>query len=109
MFPSFGRLTQYIAICTALSVLFSVENSSSRASQSPLKIIRQGSLIELNNQEADLAWVQWQSTEAEPLRVGIRDLGLMRLLGLDLLDTDDSTQQPVEWFSSTNSSPRSEE
>jgi len=105
MFPSFGRLTQYIAICTALSVLFSVENSSSRASQSPLKIIRQGSLIELNNQEADLAWVQWQSTEAEPLRVGIRDLGLMRLLGLDLLDTDDSTQQPVEWFSSTNSSP----
>ncbi|WP_083798369.1 phosphodiester glycosidase family protein [Lyngbya sp. PCC 8106] len=105
MFQSFWRLTQYIAICTVLSVLFGFENSSSQASQSPLKIIRQGSLIELNNQEVDLAWVQWQSTEAQPLRVGIRDLGLMRLLGLDLLNTNDSAQQPVEWFSSADSSP----
>ncbi|WP_413163741.1 phosphodiester glycosidase family protein [Capilliphycus salinus ALCB114379] len=105
MFQSIWLSTQYIAICTAFFLVFGFESSSAQARSEALKIVRQGSSIELNHQKLDLAWVQWQTSEAEPLRVGIRDLGLMRLFGLDLLNTNDSSIQPIQWFSSADSFP----
>ncbi|MEB3279090.1 MAG: phosphodiester glycosidase family protein [Lyngbya sp.] len=105
MLQSIWLSIQYIAICTALSLFLGFEGSSAQARSTPIKIIREGSSIELNNQELDLAWVQWQSAEVESLRVGIRDLGLMRLLGIDLLNTNNSTQQPIDWFSLADSLP----
>lgn len=105
MFQSIWLSIPYIAICTTLSLLFGSERSSAQASQSPNKIIRQGASVELNRQKLDLAWVQWQSTSLMPLQIGIQDTGLMTLMGIDLLNTNDSTEQPVGWFSQPDSTP----
>ena len=105
MFQSIWLSIPYIAICTTLCLLFGSERSSAQASQSPNKIIRQGSSVELNRQKLDLAWVQWQSTSLMPLQIGIQDTGLMTLMGIDLLNTNDSTEQPVGWFSQPDSTP----
>ncbi|MEL7035755.1 MAG: phosphodiester glycosidase family protein [Cyanobacteria bacterium J06592_8] len=104
MFQSIRLLIQYIAISIALSLLFGSRGVAA-VSRPQTRIIQQGSKVKLNNQNVDLAWVQWQNTSGGSLRVGIRDLGLMRLLGFDLLNTNDSTTQPIHWFSSGNALP----
>ncbi|MDY7022142.1 MAG: phosphodiester glycosidase family protein [Cyanobacteriota bacterium] len=101
---SIRLLIHYIVISIVLSVFFNAK-SVAAISQSQLRIIQQGTDVKLNNHNTDLAWVQWQNTSGGSLRVGIRDLGLMRLLGFDLLNTNDSTTQPIHWFSSANSLP----
>ncbi len=96
-----------ITLYTTLSLLLGLEASAAQANSPSLRIIRQGSSIELNNQRLDLPWVQWQSPDVTPLQIGVRDTGLMTFMGLELLNTNDSTQQPIRWFSQPDSKPLS--
>lgn len=60
-------------------------------------VIRQGSRIQLNGRTYPAAWTQWQANSET--RTGISDAGLVRGVGLELLSTSNSDQQPVRWFS----------
>lgn len=105
MFRSICLSIESIAICTILCLLLSFEEGFAQVPRRSERIIREGSSIELNGQKLDLAWVQWQSADGKPLRVGIRDLGLMRFFGIELLNTNHSDRQPIEWFPASDSSP----
>ncbi|NET31097.1 MAG: phosphodiester glycosidase family protein [Cyanothece sp. SIO1E1] len=62
-------------------------------------LAQRGERIRLNGRVLPGVWSQSQR------RVGITDLGLANLLGLKLLDTNDTTQQPVQWFSQPTVTP----
>ncbi|MDY6936826.1 MAG: phosphodiester glycosidase family protein [Cyanobacteriota bacterium] len=57
-----------------------------------------GVRVQTNDRPWPVAWRQLPAgTEA---RVEISDTGLMQIAGVELLDTEDFTQQPVRWFDS---------
>lgn len=62
-------------------------------------VLRQGNLIQLNGRTYPAAWAQWQD-KADPtqIRTGISDGGLVQGVGLELLNTAEVGQQPVQWF-----------
>ncbi|MEG5057616.1 phosphodiester glycosidase family protein [Microcoleus sp. A2-C5] len=66
----------------------------------PSSRIRQGRQVSLNGRILPLTWTQQpaNSTSAN-FRTWIADVGLMQSAGVDLLNTADSTKQPVQWFS----------
>lgn len=66
----------------------------------PVARIRQGRQVSLNGRILPLAWTQQptDSTSAN-FRTWIADVGLMQSAGVDLLNTADSTKQPIQWFS----------
>ncbi|MEG4801945.1 phosphodiester glycosidase family protein [Microcoleus sp. ARI1-B5] len=66
----------------------------------PSSRIRQGGQVSLNGRLLPLTWTQQpaNSTSAN-MRTWIADVGLMQSAGVDLLNTADSTKQPVQWFS----------
>lgn len=66
-------------------------------SQVSPQIIRQGNQISLNNRTLSVAWRQWKLGTS--VRTGISDGGLKQALGIELLNTADATQQPIQWFS----------
>jgi len=66
---------------------------------------QQGNRIILNGRTHIVPWGQWRSQGGEA-RLGISDAGLMQLLGVDLLDTNNPNQQPVQWFSEPQTTPR---
>jgi hypothetical protein len=61
--------------------------------RSVIPLSKQGGQITVNGRSLAIAWSEWQG------RIGISDAGLMSGLGLDLLNSEDPTQQPVQWFS----------
>lgn len=63
---------------------------------------QQGSQILLNGRPLPAAWVQWS---ASGQRFGISDAGLVRAIGVELLNTADATKQPVQWFSDPVAAP----
>lgn len=67
---------------------------------------RQGNRITLNGRTHTLPWGQWRSPQGGNARLGISDAGLMQLFGVDLLDTNNPSQQPVQWFSEPQTTPR---
>lgn len=67
------------------------------------QVIRQGTQVAINGRTFAVAWKQWQLGES--LRTGISDVGLIRTMGMELLSTNDLTQQPVQWFSDPQSTP----
>jgi hypothetical protein len=66
--------------------------------QAKPQIIRQGSQLSLNGRTLNVAWRQWQLGNS--VRIGISDAGLKQLLGVELLSTKEANRQPVQWFSS---------
>jgi len=66
----------------------------------PVARIRQGRQVSLNGRILPLAWTQQptNSTSAN-FRTWIADVGLMQSAGVDLLNTADSTKQPIQWYS----------
>ena len=54
---------------------------------------QQGNQINLNGCSLPGFWYQQQQ------RVGIADAALMQVMGVELLNTADASQQPVQWFS----------
>jgi len=67
------------------------------------QVIRQGTQVSLNGRRFAIAWRQWQMGRS--VRTGISDVGLTRTMGMELLSTNDLTQQPVQWFSDPQSTP----
>jgi hypothetical protein len=81
------------------SVPFSQAPSSSRPAQ-------QGTQISINGRVFPFPWVQWQATGATPaFRLGISEAGLMQAIGVELLNTTNIAQQPVQWFSQPTRTP----
>ena len=77
--------------------LVSIGQASAIASQYivevfPLGTIRQGTTVSVNGRSMSALWSQW-SNGAFP-RLGISDTGLRQILGVELLNTTDSTKQP---------------
>ncbi|WP_448562449.1 phosphodiester glycosidase family protein [Trichothermofontia sp.] len=66
---------------------------------------QQGNRIALNGRILIANWGQWRLPQGGEARLGISDAGLMQLLGVDLLDTNDPSQQPVQWFSDPRATP----
>ncbi len=67
------------------------------------KIIQQGTQLTLNGRSLNIAWRQWQ--QGNSVRIGISDAGLKQSLGIELLSTKDATRQPIQWFSSPQTTP----
>ena len=66
----------------------------------PSSTIKQGRQISLNGRIIPLAWTQQPAnSNSANIRTWIADIGLMQSAGVDLLNTADSTKQPVQWFS----------
>lgn len=61
---------------------------------------QQGNQIEINGNLINVPWQIDQSNRNSKIAVKISDIGLMQNLGIDLLDTNNSSQQPIQWFSS---------
>lgn len=63
------------------------------------RITRQGERVILNGKEIPMPWSQRQQ------EIGIADVGLIESMGVELLDTNSATQQPVKWFSDHRTTP----
>ncbi|WP_009633758.1 phosphodiester glycosidase family protein [Synechocystis sp. PCC 7509] len=59
--------------------------------------------ILLNNRPLAIAWTQWQ--QAGKTHIGISDTGFAQILGVDLLNTNDPTKQPIQWFNEPKTNP----
>ena len=61
--------------------------------------IKSGRQVSLNDRILPLAWTQQPTnSNSANIRTWIADIGLMQSAGVDLLNTTDSTKQPVQWF-----------
>jgi Phosphodiester glycosidase len=58
-----------------------------------------GTQLVINGRSVRSAWSRWE-VSANP-RFAVNDAAAMQLLGLQLLDTTDSQQQPIQWFTPT--------
>jgi hypothetical protein len=69
--------------------------------------IQGGNQVSINGRFWPADWSQWPSADkaANEMRLGVSDASLMQLFGVRLLNTADSTQQPVEWFSDLGTEP----
>ena len=74
----------------------SVDKSVPLAKATP-KLTRLGTQVSLNGRMLPVTWSQWR--QGKSVRTGISDTGLMQKMGVELLNTNNSTQQPVQWFS----------
>ena len=86
---------------TELNSSFFLLPSSFSMTQSlpPSATIKQGRQVSLNGRIIPLAWTQQSASSISPnIRTWIADIGLMQSAGVDLLNTADSTKQPVQWF-----------
>lgn len=71
-------------------------SASVLAQESSLKIMTTGTEVLINNQTYFLPWIQWQ--EENKLHIGISDMGLEKVLGIELLNTNKPQIQPIHWF-----------
>lgn len=71
------------------------QTPSARATQ-PLQ---EGQRLLINGRSTTAAWGQWAASNnsAQP-RIAISDGDLPKVLGIDLLNTDSLSQQPIQWF-----------
>ncbi|MEP0888276.1 MULTISPECIES: phosphodiester glycosidase family protein [unclassified Leptolyngbya] len=60
---------------------------------------QRGNQIVVNGTTLPVEWSIWNG------QVGISDVGLMQLVGVELLDTRDPQQQPVRWFTDPVATP----
>ncbi|WRH67900.1 MAG: phosphodiester glycosidase family protein [Planktothrix sp. GU0601_MAG3] len=61
---------------------------------------QRGNKIEINGNLINIPWHIDQSHGNSKIAIKVSDIGLMQNLGIDLLDTNNSSQQPIQWFSS---------
>ncbi|MDX2240223.1 MAG: phosphodiester glycosidase family protein [Leptolyngbyaceae cyanobacterium bins.302] len=65
-------------------------------------VFPQGNQIVLNGRSVPASWQQWQG--ANGIQTGISDTTLLGVFGLQLLNTQTPTLQPVQWFTPANQS-----
>lgn len=63
-------------------------------------ILQQGTQLSLNGRLLAASWLQWQGATGGQL--GISDMALLNAIGLQLLNTDSTALQPVQWFTPAN-------
>lgn len=103
--PYLSQLLQKFAIPLIFFVILGRVGLQAEARSDSIKVIREGTSIELNGRTLHGAWAQWQDSDSsEGLEVGIADLSLRQFMGLELLNTNNSTQQPIQWFSPASTS-----
>jgi hypothetical protein len=73
-----------------------------RPSVVPGNLAQPGNQLSLNGRTFTASWLQWQTANGN--RIGISDTALLRLVGLQLLNTESPSVQPVQWFSPGNQS-----
>ncbi len=87
--------------CGAIALLPTVSLANPLLAQSPVSpsvaVMPQGQQVVLNGRSLTIPWMQWQG--ATGTRWGISDTALRQTFGLQLLNTDSTTVQPVQWFS----------
>ncbi len=91
--------TQQLALKLAASDEPTLDNTESLPNTPQL--LRQGNQLSINGQIKQVAWSQWQ--RGNSVRTGISDTAAMQRMGVELLNTDNYTQQPVQWFSQSQS------
>jgi exopolysaccharide biosynthesis protein len=64
--------------------------------------LQQGNTISLDNRKFPVAWIQW--TENNVVHTGVSDTGAMQVFGLELLSTNQPTNQAIAWFSGESTS-----
>jgi len=69
-----------------------------QATQTPDRTERRTQLI-VNGRKLPILSLRWQEPGSQAFRIGISDFGFMQALGVELLNTNDATRQPVQWFS----------
>lgn len=79
----------------ALGLLFTGEGQS--------QSLPSNKAIVLNNRPLSIAWSQWE--QAGKTRIGISDTGFAQIFGVDLLNTNDPTKQPIQWFNEPKTNP----
>ncbi len=88
-----------ILLPTTLGLLLTEEG---RSQTLPL-LAQTNKEILLNNRPLAIAWSQWQ--QGGKTHIGISDTGLAQILGVDLLNTNDPTKQPIQWFNEPKTNP----
>lgn len=83
---------------TALGLLLTGEVRSQMSLPTPTN-----KEILLNNRPLAIAWSQWE--QAGKTHIGISDTGFAQILGVDLLNTNDPTKQPIQWFNEPKTNP----
>ena len=125
----FGRATHYLNSLLLIILLWLASGSggvtrqlppptpTTRNSTAKPHLLSSGNQISLNGRNLTApTWLKaagvlparplwYQEQDKGQLRTAINDIGLMQLLGVELLDTKDVAKQPIQWFSSPNSSP----
>lgn len=76
----------------------------SQVSPQPRPMV-QGDQIVLNGRTLPAAWLLWPGGTPTAGRIGISDAGLMRQIGVELLNSSSAAQQPVQWFSLPATAP----
>ena len=66
-------------------------------------LLQQGTKIAINGRKFTVAWGKWQ--QGNSTRIGISDTGAMQIFGLEFLNNQRPHQQPIHWFSSSESQP----
>ncbi len=95
-----------LLLTTTLGLLPTVPARSlpnSIVTQNPTTRLPSNKEILLNNRPLSVAWSQWE--QAGKTHIGISDTGLAQILGVDLLNTNDPTTQPIQWFNDPKTNP----
>jgi hypothetical protein len=75
------------------------ERTSAQVLAQGTQISLQGDRVTVNGGTFRMHWTQWPDPKSSILRTGVSDFGLASAIGLELLNTEDVTKQPVQWFS----------
>ena len=79
-----------------------LQTQNSPISQSPTPY--SGNQITVNGRTFPFPWKQWQTSAMGGMRVGVSDAGLIQAIGLELLSSQDTNRQPIQWFSANTQS-----
>ncbi|MGY6531073.1 MAG: phosphodiester glycosidase family protein [Cyanobacterium sp.] len=66
-------------------------------------VVATGTKTLLNQREISLPWMEWR--EGNQTYIGISDIALQNTLGVELLNSNNPNQQPIQWFNSYQNLP----
>ena len=66
-------------------------------------VVQQGTKTIINQREISLPWIEWR--EGNQTYIGISDIALQNTLGVELLNSNNPNEQPIQWFNSYHNLP----
>ncbi len=79
------------------------ESGSLARASAPSTILKQGKQITLNGRQLTIPWIQTQ--HQNNLHFGISDTAAEKILGIELLSSNNPASQPIAWFDHPPSAP----